>query len=159
MTRDELLLTVAKGDHGAADFLATVHDIAHVWDDLIDRDVDVSPECIHQAFFSALVRLPRNAFYMRNFEALNAILVSAINNWQVANELERGGSTDDLHISYITRSAYTDLILMVAHLVGGQGWVREIGPTVRRFVHGEGWEGYLSNLQHERAAREQRQGV
>lgn len=153
MERNELLLTVTKGDKSAADFLSCVADIAHVWDDLIDQDHEVDPESIHWAFTTALITLPRNAFYQRHFEWLNPLLLSSINNWRVANSLESGDDEADKRIAFISRSSYVDLITQVAFIIGGSDWVRQVGATIRRFVHSEGWEGYLANLETEKAAR------
>lgn len=158
MTKDELIQTVCRGDASASEFLHTVTQIAHVWDDLIDQDQPILADQIHQAFVQALVTLPLNAFYRRHFDMLHPVLVSSISNWLVANELERDGSMDDLRIAFISRSSYVDLVTQVAFLVGGFPWVRSVGPEIRRFAHEEGWDVYLENLETERAARKQREG-
>ena len=153
MNRDELFLTVSKGNQEAANFLTVMVSVLHVWDDLIDKDKPVAPQTITNTFIAALVALPRNPFYGRHFDVLNPVLMSAINNWLVANELEFGDDEDDKRIAFISRSSYVDLITTVAFIVGGLDWVKEIGPSIRRFAHSEGWEGYLVNLQAERDAR------
>lgn len=158
MTKDELIQTVCREDASASEFLHTVTQIAHVWDDLIDQDQPILADQIHQAFVQALVALPLNAFYRRHFDMLHPVLVSSISNWLVANELERAGSMDDLRIAFISRSSYVDLVTQVAFLVGGFPWVRSVGPEIRRFAHEEGWDVYLENLETERAARKQREG-
>lgn len=158
MERNELFVTVTNGDKSAADFLSCIVDVLHVWDDLIDRDKPFDPEAVNWAFTTALVTLPRNAFYQRHFEWLNPLLLSAINNWRVANILEAGDDEADKRIAFISRSSYIDLITQVAFIVGGSDWVRKVGPQIRRFAHSEGWEGYLNNLEAEKAARKQRQG-
>ncbi len=156
MSKEQLIQVVCKGDASAAEFLFAITDVAHVWDDLIDQDRDVRPEEINRAFMNALVGLPRNAFYARHFDLLHPVLISAVNNWQVANQLEQAGSSDDLHIAFITRSSYVDLVTQVAFILGGPEWVRSVGPEIRRFAHAEGWEKYVSNLDAEHAARKRR---
>lgn len=153
MTKHDVLHSFTRGDPDATRFLTMVTDIAHVWDDLIDLDVPVDPQAVHNAFFDALVVLPRNPFYARHFEMLNPILIAAINNWRVANTLEAGDDEADHRIAFISRSSYIDLITQVAFLIGGHEWVREVGPAIRRFVHAEGWEQYQANLKAEKAAR------
>lgn len=156
MDRAEIFSYICRGNESAAEFLRLVSDIAHDWDDLIDRDVDVEPDTIDRAFLSTLVFLPNNDFYRQNFNVLHPVLISAINNWRVANELEAGGQEDDLRIAFISRSSYIDLALQTAFIVGGFDWVRTVGPMLRRFVHAEGWDAYQSNLIAEKAARERR---
>lgn len=153
MTREQIISTAAKGHRDAVAFLTEIIEAAHLWDDLIDRDVTPTAQAVHASFTAALITLPRNPFYNQHFEVLNAVLLNAINNWHVANLLERAGDEADLRIAFITRSAYVDLVTMVAYLVGGLDWVLEFGPTIRRFAHGEGWDGYRRNLENERAAR------
>lgn len=155
-TRDQLIRTVSRNDPAAVEFLTAVVDIAHLWDDLVDRDKDVPVDVINRAFVSALVTLPRNPFYARHFDLLNPILVSAIGNWQIANEFEAGESESDLRIAFILRSSYANLLTQVAFIVGGLDWVRAVGPDVRRFTHAEGWDKYLENLSAEKAARQSR---
>jgi len=153
MTRNEFLLQVTKGNQSAAAFLAMVSDIAHTWDDLIDKDHEVTDFAINRAFTLALTGLPNNAFYSANFSQLNPLLISSINNWIVANELEKMDTEESKRIAFITRSAYTDLITHVAFLIGGSEWLEEIGPKIRLFVHAEGWDVYQENLVNERSAR------
>lgn len=158
MERNELFVTVARGNEAAANFLSTIVDVLHTWDDLIDQDHEFDAVAVNRAFTAALFTLPRNQFYMRHFDLLNPVLMSAINNWHVANILENGYSDEDKRIAFISRSSYIDLITQVAFIVGGHEWVIQVGPEIRRFAHSEGWEGYLANLETEKAARAQRQG-
>lgn len=158
MDRNELFMSVAKEDKHAADFLSSIVELLHVWDDIIDRDHDQNDEAINWAFTTALITLPRNPFYIKYFDWLNPVLLSAINNWRVANTLEAGDSEADKRIAFISRSSYIDLITQVAFIIGGSEWVRQVGPEIRRFAHSEGWDGYLANLEIEKAARAQRKG-
>lgn len=153
MTRNEFFLQVAKDNQSAAAFLAMVSEIAHTWDDLIDKDHEVTDFAISRAFTLALVGLPNNNFYSAHFSQLNPLLISSINNWIVANELEKMDTDESKRIAFITRSAYTDLVTHVAFIIGGSDWVEEIGPKIRLFVHAEGWDAYQANLANERSAR------
>lgn len=154
MVRDQFFEHVCRGEAAARDFLLAIHDIAHVWDDLIDKDKPVTDDEINDAFFKALVVLPNNAFYRQHFTALQPLVMTSILNWLTANALEASDKPDDKHISFVTRSAYTDLITYVAMLVGGPGWAVQQGPEIRRFVHVEGYEAYLDSLADEKAARQ-----
>ena len=158
MTREEFFQVVAKDTTAAVSFLSAISDIAHTWDDLIDRDVPVSDAAINRAFMLALLALPNNSFYSAHFAQLNPLLLSAINNWFVANELEKLDTDEAKRIAFITRSSYADLITCVAFIVGGQEWVLDVGPKIRLFVHSEGWQGYQENLATERIVRSQLTG-
>jgi hypothetical protein len=149
----EAFTPVMLGNKAAAQFLADMVEVLHVWDDLIDRDKPVDPNQIHAAFMKALITLPRNEFYMANFAHLNAILVNAISNWHIANKLEADAQEYELRIAYILRSSYVDLVTQCAMLVGGPDYARELGYAARKVAHKEGWDNYLKNLHAEFEAR------
>lgn len=142
----EQLVFATKGNADAARFLELITSVLHFWDDLIDRDHALTDEQINRAMWLALVELPRNAFYLVNFAALNPMLVVAIQNWHVANALEATESRDDKHIAFIIRSSYCDLVILTATLCGGQEHGQAVAQQVRKFWHDETFEGYLSNL-------------
>ncbi|MES2942662.1 MAG: hypothetical protein V4772_07320 [Pseudomonadota bacterium] len=51
-----------KDDADAIAFVMLVCTVLHVWDDLEDRDKSLGREQINEAFYMALVVLPRNRF-------------------------------------------------------------------------------------------------
>lgn len=144
---EEVFQYVLKGHRDAVAFAVILCSILHLWDDLEDRDKLVDREDVNQAMYAALVVLPRNAFYQANFAELNALLDSSILNWHAANEMERNGDAEDRHISFIIRSAYCNIVIAAARIVGGYEWARSVTPMLRRFWHKEGFEGYLRNLE------------
>lgn len=152
----DLLTRWLKNDTSAIDYVEMMCNIAHVWDDLIDKDKDLSDEDISKAFFDALIRLPRNAFYRKHFDHLNSVLMNALSNWQVATRLERTGGAYETSIAFVLRSSYVDLVTQTALLVGGQKWACDVGEEVRRLTHGETYEGYLESLAKEASARSER---
>jgi hypothetical protein len=133
----------------AVDFLDGMIGVAHLWDDLIDRDKPVTDDAINKAFWFMLVDLPRNDFYREHFNELNPIVMVSFMNWQAANSMERTGTSDDKHIAFILRSAYVDLVTLCALIVGGEDWAARTTLEIRRFAHCEGFAAYLDNLQTE----------
>lgn len=150
----EVTIRWMKGDKSAADYIELVCNIAHVWDDLIDKDKEVSEDDIGKVFFEALISLPRNVFYRKHFDHLNSVLMNAMSNWQVATKLEREGGPYETSIAFILRSSYVDLITQAALLLGGQKWACQVGEEARRLTHGETYDGYLKNLEKEKKMRE-----
>lgn len=147
------LLRWMKGDKSAVEYIDMMANIAHIWDDLIDKDNEVSDDEINKLFFDLLVRLPRNVFYRKHFEHMNSILVNAISNWLVATKLEREGGAYETSIAFILRSSYVDLITQAALIVGDQTWACQVGEEVRRMTHGETYDGYIQNLALEKKER------
>lgn len=134
---------------------AALIDLLHIWDDLVDRDKPVTDEDVHRAFRLALVVIPANPFYQQHFSALHPLLDNLILNWLAANQMERQPESPiDLPVAFVIRSDYCNFLLKSMVLVGGFDHARAMWPKVRRFWHGEGYEGYLQALAEEAANRE-----
>lgn len=150
----EAVRLVCKGHPDAIRFLEDITDVLHLWDDLVDKDKPLTDGQINQVMWKALIDLPRNPFYVANFPVLNTLLSAAIVNWEVATSMERDPrGTDDLHIAYILRSSYIDLVLGVALIVGGREHALEMMLPARRLWHSEGFLGYCDALKMEEKAR------
>lgn len=151
---DEMqLLRWMKNDKSAVEYIELVCDIAHKWDDLIDKDKVLDDDSINKLFFDILIKLPRNSFYRKNFDHLNSVLMNAISNWQIATQMEREGGGYETSIAFILRSSYVDLITQAALLCGGNQWACKVGSEARAITHSETYEGYLKNLDLEKKAR------
>ena len=149
----DLCVKVMRGHVSATAFLDMICSILHLWDDLHDKDKAIADEQVDRAFWDALIELPRNAFYVQNFAALNTVLSVAIQNWHAANDMEDSTSDDDKEIAFIIRSAYVDLVILSATIIGGYDWAREVTPEIRRFWHNETLAGYKANLAKEQLER------
>lgn len=138
-----------KGDKGAFDFITVLFGVLHLWDDLIDREDDPTPDAINAAMWHALVTLPENAFYQRHFYALMPVLKVAIANWHAANQMEREDDENGKRIAFILRSTYVDLVTSCAYIVGGRDWATQVAYECRKETSAEGWDHYLTALTHE----------
>jgi len=148
-----LIAGFLKGDQRATDFVVLVFRALHVWDDLIDQDKKPTADEINSVFWDLLIELPRDQFYMSNFQYLNATLVNAVINWHAATDLERNGGDHDKSIAFILRGAYIDIVSAAALLVGGVEWAKQVTPAIRRWAHEETYSMYLDNLKAETEAR------
>lgn len=160
-TNIEVVTEAVLGDPVALAFLNAMARVLHFWDDLIDRDKPVSDAEINARMWDALIEIPLNAFYRENIGTLSPILVSAIANWRIATDVERSADAThrDLAFAFIIRSTYVDLVTISAVLVAGMEHAVACGPAIRRWAHGEGFDGYLNNLRKETAARKERAHV
>ena len=163
MMEHPIVEQAVKGNADALEFLRAIAKVLHLWDDLVDRDKAIADATIHEAFGLALIDLPRNAFYRRHFEVLNAVLLNAIVNWRIATTMERNDAPDrrpyDFATAFILRSSYVDLLTMSATLIGGVEWGAAMGPEIHRWAHQEGMATYLYNLAAETAARKENDHV
>lgn len=149
----DLIRRAVQGNEQAFRFFTSLYNVLQVWDDLIDKDKPVGPEAVNMMMWTALIDIPRNPFYQANFNDLNPILMSSIVNWHGANTMEATDSEADKEIAFITRSAYVDLLIQSALIIGGVQWAIQMTPEIRRLWHDEGLAGYKAALaeQFERA--------
>lgn len=143
-----------KGDEAATQWCAQLLDVLAVWDDLIDDDQDASPQDINAAFTAALVNMPMNPFYRRSQDVLHPVMLAALRNWTLANEMERAGVTPQ--VSFVIRSTYIDALATCAALLGGYDWSVDVAREARQFFHSEGFELYQLDLQEEQRLRDVR---
>jgi hypothetical protein len=142
----QLLLQLVCGHADAAEFCTLWCEVMHIWDDLIDKDKEVTDELINKVFWKALVELPQNPFYAAHFHLLNPVMMTAIQNWHAATDMEATDSDADKEIAFITRSNYGDVVIQAAYLTGGYEWARHVTLLIRREFHREGYAGYRRNL-------------
>jgi len=145
---------VLRDDRDAVAYFLALHSVLHLWDDLIDRDHVPTPAEVDEAMWNALIAVPNNPFFLRHITSLSALTVNAIANWKAANQFE--GTEDErlLHLAFVIRSDYANILLHCAFLVGGREWMMEVTPLVRQLWTDETFSDYLRNLDKERERRE-----
>jgi len=119
-------------DAPAVQFLLTIGSVAEVWDDLVDKDKEVTESEINQTFFSLLVELPLNPFFDKYKFRLIPLMVTGINTWQDSNILSKG-SDNDKAMAYVLRDWYVELVMFVMYLLHGYEAMREASMDIRRF--------------------------
>ena len=144
----DFLLRVLQGNGLAVSLCETLFTISQVWDDLIDGD-PVEDDAVNEAFWLALVALPRNDFYRQHFLDLQPLVQAAITDWLTANELEVRDEGAK-HLAFVLRDSLTSVVTQCALLVGGYEWMREVTPEIRLFFHDEPLNEYMEGLTRER---------
>jgi len=116
-----------KGDRHALLFCLDLLWIAHVWDDLIDKDKVLSDEVINQTFLKSLASIPSNPFYQQCQAFLMPMIFNAIVLWLEANELKRG-NLDQKAVAFCLDNAVIEIIHFCILLKGQSEWARENAP-------------------------------
>lgn len=140
----EVIYNFLMGNKEATDFVLRVYQIFHIWDDLIDKDKEITNEEINKVFWIALIELPDDPFYRANYLMLKPILINSIINWKAANVLEK---EKEFNISFILRGAYIDILTMCALLVGGVDHCDKVTPQIRMWEHAEGFDNYVNEFE------------
>lgn len=145
----DLLMVWCKGRVDAVQFLVTLFDVLHCVDDVTDRDKTVTTRQVQDAFYHALITLPRSQFYQDNFVILNGALQTSILNWHAANRMEVSTVNNAKEVAYVLRSSYNDLITLSALVIGGEDWACKVAYECRLRASKEGFGDYLSALNKE----------
>lgn len=121
-----------KGDQWAIQFCLDIVFVAHLWDDLTDKDKQRSEKDISDAFILSLVNIPGNPFYAKFSFDLRPVMMNAIIQWQSANVLETG-SKEDRDKAFMLRASILQIIHYCSYLIGGVDWAKESGPEIYRY--------------------------
>ena len=71
--------------------------LAHVWDDLVDKDKPVSEDAINEAFLICLVYMPSNSFYRHIQDVILPMWITVVSAYKTANQFEK--NKDKLYLS------------------------------------------------------------
>jgi hypothetical protein len=149
MPRDneaDFLGAALQGNVEAIEFCQIIFRISQTWDDLIDRDRPVEAGEINRMMFEALVELPENGFYQMFFAELRPLIRSYIADWMAANELELE-SDDGRRLAFVLRDNVGAIVTQCAYLIGGYSWMQQVNAEVRKHVHEDSFEQYVSDLE------------
>jgi hypothetical protein len=149
LTDDQLLVYACKGDEMAVKLCKDMHDIAAVWDDIVDRDPKLQTADVHRVFTKALIDIPGNPFFQAYLAQLLPIFRVAILNWHFANHFEAHGTRKDVEMGHTLRYAPGDIITTIISIIGGMEWAIAIGPELRRRVQRDDLHAYLKEHGHD----------
>jgi hypothetical protein len=130
-----------KGDKHAVLFCLDLLYVAHLWDDLIDKDVVRSNEDVNQAFIKSLSGIPNNPFYQEFISILLPMMHNALVLWLESNELAKG-DLDKKVTAFSLENAVVNIIHFCILVKSSVDWAREcseefwelFGPTHRELV-------------------------
>lgn len=134
-----------QGDQEASDWCFHIWNCIQVWDDLIDKNKDVSNHDIDNCFTMLLTNIPLNKFYEENKHYLLPIIISCVLQWKTANIFENSSNEDDINKAYVLRASYYELLMMVAYLIGGFEWASTVAPDIWRF-YGEKFKDFNNEV-------------
>ena len=143
--RDEKLRTWV-GDPQAIAFFLAFCDACELFDDITDNDKPVEKPHNNRVLFSLLTELPLNPFFEQWKRQLIPVIVTGINAWLDANELEKG-SDDQKVFAYVLRDWYVELLAVIIYLTKGRDYMRSVSMEIRHFfTHHEPLAQYLEKL-------------
>ena len=129
-------------DPEAISFFLMFGDICELFDDVIDQDKPIPKEHTVRVLFSVFAGLPFNRFFDAYKNQLVPIIITGINAWLDANELERGTPNEQV-FAYVLRDWYVELLSFIIYTLRGHEYLRGLSMDIRHFfTHHETLEEY-----------------
>jgi len=128
------------GHQLAIAFIAVFFDAVELWDDLIDKDVEVTDESINRAFAGLMFALPANEWFISNRAHYLPLILTAINAWHDANEMERSKEKKFRNMAFHLRNFGLEIHIATAFLIGGYDHMRKVSNEIREFFAFEEFE-------------------
>lgn len=120
--------------------------LAHVWDDLVDKDKEVSEADINNAFLTCLVYLPANPFYQSIQTAILPMWLVVVSAYQTANYFERNKDEHGVEISHTLRYAAGNIMAYAVHVCVGAEKAKEFLPEMWKTIVAERYDDYKSEV-------------
>lgn len=130
------------GQPGPIAFLHALGAYVELWDDLIDKDKEISDDEINGTMARGLFDIACNRWFRENADYLSPLLVQMVSAYFDSEELKKDEDVRVRQIAFHLRNYMLELYHACAFLVGGFDHLREVGPEIRRFFAFENFEDW-----------------
>ena len=134
------------GNQDALNLYHMFVDLAHTWDDLVDRDKPVSQDAINNAFLFCLAYMPANPFYQQIQQAVLPMWLTVVSAYQTANKFEQDKDEHGLEIAHTLRYAAGNIIAYAVHVCVGPEKAKEVLPDMWKTVVAERYADYKAEV-------------
>lgn len=134
------------GNEDAANMYHTFVDLSHTWDDLVDKDKDVSGAAINHAFLACLVYLPANPFYQKIQAAIMPMWITVVSAYETSNKFEKDKDPHGVEIAHTLRYAAGHIIAYAMHVCVGPEKAKEFLPEMWKTVVFERYDEYKNEV-------------
>jgi len=130
------------GNQDAINLFDMLIDLAHTWDDLVDKDKDVTEAKINNAFMICLVYLPMNPFYQLIQRDVMPMWITVVSAYQTANHYEKTKDAHGVEIAHTLRYAAGQIVAYAVHVCVGPEKAAEYLPDVWKALVIERFDNY-----------------
>ena len=145
---DEGKLEWFGGNQDALIMFRMFVDLAHTWDDLVDKDKEATEQAINNAFLICLVYLPLNPFYQTIQRDIMPMWISVVSAYQTANKFENSKDEHGVEIAHGLRYAAGNIIAYAVHVCVGPDKAAEYMPEVWKAIVVERFDEYRKEHLH-----------
>ena len=143
----ERMMAWYRGNENAVQLSLDIYTVIQTWDDLIDRDREVSNDDINETFRKLIYTIPTNPFYAAHAHELAPLLHDMMLQWMVANQMESDQNPGDLEKAWMLRAAVYQVFVYIASLAVDSAWAAVAGVDIWR-SYGETLEQFIHEQQH-----------
>jgi purine-cytosine permease-like protein len=140
--KDQGKLEWFGGNQDALNMYRAFVNLAHTWDDMIDRDKPVSADDINRAFLTCLVYLPANPFYRAIQDQILPMWLVVVSSYETANAFEKAKDPHGIEIAHSLRYAAGNIVAYAVHVCLGAEKVKEVLPEVWKAMFYERFDDY-----------------
>jgi purine-cytosine permease-like protein len=134
------------GNQDALNLYHMFVDLAHTWDDLVDRDKPVAQDAINNAFLICLAYMPANPFYQQIQQAVLPMWLTVVSAYQTANKFEQDKDEHGLEIAHTLRYAAGNIIAYAVHVCVGPEKAKDVLPDMWKTVVAERYADYKAEV-------------
>ena len=134
------------GNQDALNMYRMFIDMIHVWDDLIDKDKEVTQDDINRAFMIALAYLPSNPFFRSIQNDVIPMFVAMIHAYQTANHFEKSKDNHGIEIAHGLRYAAGHIIAYAVVVCVGNEKAKDILPELWKDLVNERFDDYRNEV-------------
>lgn len=117
-----------KGNGDAIELCFHILYSFHVWDDMVDKDVELGVREINTAFRNLIDVIPMNPIMRTWGDILYPMLYNVYVQWIAANEFE--SKKRNIEKAYMLRAALYQFFIMVAKMLYGADWADSISFNI-----------------------------
>ena len=130
------------GNQDALNMYRMFVDLAHLWDDLVDKDKEATENDINNAFLICLVYLPANPFYRSIQEQIWPMWLTVVAAFQTANKFERDKDKHGIEIAHGLRYSAGNIIAYAMLVSIGPEKAKEFLPDMWKATIHERFDDY-----------------
>ena len=130
---------------GNTDALAIYHmliTLSHTWDDIVDKDPELTDSAINEAFKIALVYLPSNKLYQSMMPQILPMWIPVIAAYETANTYEKNKDAHGIEISHSLRYAAGNILTYMLIVCVGSDKAKEVLPELWKDIFFERFDDY-----------------
>lgn len=122
--------------------------IAHVWDDLIDKDKPVTRADIDEVFWYLLCEIPLNRFYQQHFASLHPLIVNACMAYKTSVDYQEARDEKGMELGHVLRYNVANVLSQMALICGGREHAERVNPTLYKEAIGDRLSDYLDEMKN-----------